>query len=51
MKVALLARSVFPIVGLGALGRRLADLLVAVGVGAGAEAALEVMSSHAPALA
>ncbi|MFH0916778.1 MAG: alanine--glyoxylate aminotransferase family protein [bacterium] len=39
------ARSLYPIVGLSALGRGLADLGVKVDVGAGVEAALEVIST------
>jgi pyridoxamine--pyruvate transaminase len=38
------ARSLYPVVGLSALGRSLADLGVKVNVGAGIEAALEVIS-------
>jgi hypothetical protein len=43
------ARSLYPIVGLSAVGRTFADLGVAVSVGAGVEAALEVLS-HAAAV-
>ena len=39
------ARSLFPVVGLAALGRTLADLGTSVDVGAGVEAALEVLSA------
>jgi pyridoxamine--pyruvate transaminase len=39
------ARSLYPVVGLSALGRGLADLGVKVNVGAGVEAALEVISN------
>ncbi len=38
------ARSLYPVVGLAALGRTLADLGVPVDVGAGVEAALAVLS-------
>lgn len=41
------ARSLYPVVGLSALGRSLVDLGVKVDVGAGAEAALEVISKAA----
>jgi pyridoxamine---pyruvate transaminase len=40
------ARSLYPVVGLGAVGRTLADLGVTVDIGAGVEAALEVLSAH-----
>jgi pyridoxamine--pyruvate transaminase len=40
------ARSVFPVVGLSALGRTFADLGVSVDIGAGVEAALEVLSER-----
>ncbi|HKP18109.1 MAG TPA: alanine--glyoxylate aminotransferase family protein [Gaiellaceae bacterium] len=40
------ARSLWPVVGLGALGRTLADLGVSVDVGAGLETALEVLSAR-----
>jgi pyridoxamine--pyruvate transaminase len=43
------ARSLYPIVGLSAVGRTFADLGVPVSVGAGVEAALEVLS-HAAAV-
>jgi pyridoxamine--pyruvate transaminase len=43
------ARSLFPVVGLSALGRTFADLGVSVSVGAGVEAALEVLSQSAAA--
>ena len=42
------ARSLFPVVGLAALGRTLTDLGVTVEVGAGVEAALEVLAEQAP---
>jgi pyridoxamine--pyruvate transaminase len=38
------ARSLYPVVGLTALGRTLADLGVSVAIGDGVEAALEVLS-------
>jgi pyridoxamine--pyruvate transaminase len=41
------ARSLYPVVGLAAVGRTLADLGAQVDVGAGAEAALEVLSEQA----
>jgi pyridoxamine--pyruvate transaminase len=41
------ARSLYPVVGLSAVGRTLADLGVSVSVGAGVEAALEVLSQSA----
>jgi pyridoxamine--pyruvate transaminase len=41
------ASSLFPVVGLGAVGRTFADLGVPVGVGDGLEAALEVLSAAA----
>ncbi len=41
------ARSLYPVVGLAALGRTLVDLGVSVDVGAGVEAALEVLSQQA----
>jgi pyridoxamine--pyruvate transaminase len=40
------ARSLWPVVGLGALGRTLADLGAAVDVGAGLEAVLEALSAR-----
>ncbi len=40
------ARSLYPLVGLAAVGRTMADLGVAVDLGAGLEAALEVLSEH-----
>jgi pyridoxamine---pyruvate transaminase len=43
------ARSLYPVVGLAALGRTLADLGVRVEVGAGLEAALAALSESAPA--
>jgi pyridoxamine--pyruvate transaminase len=43
------ARSLYPIVGLSALGRTFADLGATVSVGAGVEAALEVLSQSAAA--
>jgi pyridoxamine--pyruvate transaminase len=43
------ARSLYPIVGLSALGRTFADLGVDVSVGAGVEAALSVLSEQAAA--
>ncbi|HZQ64139.1 MAG TPA: alanine--glyoxylate aminotransferase family protein [Gaiellaceae bacterium] len=39
------ARSLYPVVGLAAVGRTVADLGTAVDIGAGVEAALEVLSS------
>jgi pyridoxamine--pyruvate transaminase len=42
------ARSLFPVVGLAALGRTLTDLGVTVEVGAGVEVALEVLAEQAP---
>jgi pyridoxamine---pyruvate transaminase len=44
------ARSLFPVVGLAALGRTLADLGTSVDVGAGVEAALEVLSTRGAAV-
>jgi len=41
------ARSLYPLVGLAALGRTMADLGVSVDLGAGLEAALEVVSEQA----
>lgn len=41
------ARSLYPVVGLSAVGRSLADLGVKVDVGAGVEAALEIISKAA----
>jgi pyridoxamine--pyruvate transaminase len=41
------ARSLFPVVGLAALGRTLADLGAPVRVGEGVEAALQVLSQTA----
>jgi pyridoxamine---pyruvate transaminase len=41
------ARSLYPIVGLSAVGRSLSDLGVPVSIGAGVEAALEVLSRSA----
>jgi pyridoxamine--pyruvate transaminase len=41
------ARSLYPIVGLAAVGRTMADLGVSVDLGAGMEAALEVLSEQA----
>ena len=41
------ARSLYPVVGLGAVGRTLADLGVPVKIGDGVEAALEVLSETA----
>ncbi len=41
------ARSLYPVVGLAALGRTLVDLGASVDVGAGVEAALEVLSQRA----
>jgi pyridoxamine--pyruvate transaminase len=43
------ARSLYPVVGLAALGRSLADLGAPVDLGAGVEAALEVLAEQAPA--
>jgi pyridoxamine--pyruvate transaminase len=43
------ARSLYPIVGLSALGRTFADLGVPVSIGAGVEAALDVLSTAAAA--
>jgi pyridoxamine--pyruvate transaminase len=43
------ARSLYPLVAISALGRGLLDLGVSVDVGAGAQAALEVLSEAAPA--
>ncbi len=43
------ARSLYPLVGLAALGRSLADLGVAVDVGSGLDAALQTMSRLSPA--
>jgi pyridoxamine--pyruvate transaminase len=43
------ARSMYPIAGLSALGRTLADLGASVSVGAGVEAALEVLAEPAAA--
>jgi pyridoxamine--pyruvate transaminase len=40
------ARSLYPVVGLAALGRTLADLGTSVDLGAGVEAALEVLSAR-----
>ena len=40
------ARSLYPVVGLAAVGRSLADLGVALDVGAGVEAALDVLSQR-----
>jgi pyridoxamine---pyruvate transaminase len=45
------ARSLYPVVGLAALGRTLVDLGASVDVGAGLEAALEVLSARSPAVA
>ena len=45
------ARSLYPVVGLAALGRTFADLGVPVEVGDGLEAALEVLSETAVAVA
>ena len=45
------ARSLFPVVGLAALGRTLADLGVPTKVGDGVEAALEVLSQPAAVVA
>jgi len=42
------ARSLYPVVGLAALGRTLVDLGTSVEVGAGVEAALELLSVAAP---
>jgi len=42
------ARSLYPVVGLAALGRTLIDLGVSIDVGAGVEAALEVLAQPAP---
>jgi pyridoxamine--pyruvate transaminase len=42
------ARSLYPVVGLAAVGRTLADLGVALDVGAGVEAALDVLAAEAP---
>lgn len=44
------AASLYPVVGLGALGRTLADLGVTVDVGAGLEAALEVLATRGAAV-
>jgi pyridoxamine--pyruvate transaminase len=44
------ARSLFPIVGLAALGRTLADLGASVDIGTGVEAALEVLSARGAAV-
>jgi pyridoxamine--pyruvate transaminase len=44
------ARSLYPVVGLAALARTLADLGVAVDVGAGVEAAMEVLSARGAAV-
>jgi pyridoxamine--pyruvate transaminase len=43
------ARSLYPVVGISALGRTFADLGVAVSVGAGVEAVLEVLSQESAA--
>jgi pyridoxamine--pyruvate transaminase len=43
------SRSLYPVVGLSALGRTLSDLGAQVSVGAGVEAALEVLSQEAAA--
>ena len=45
------SRSLNVVVGLSALGRGLADLAVAVSVGEGVEAALEVLSEPSPVIA
>lgn len=45
------ARGLYPIVGLAALGRTLADLGVQVEIGAGVEAALAELSEAKPAIA
>ncbi len=45
------ARSLYPVVGLGAIGRTLADLGVSVKIGDGVDAALEVLSETVPAIA
>jgi pyridoxamine--pyruvate transaminase len=45
------ARSLYPVVGLAALGRTLADLGTTVDVGAGVEASLEVVSAQTAAVA
>jgi pyridoxamine--pyruvate transaminase len=42
------ARSLYPVVGLAALGRTLIDLGASIDVGAGVEAALEVLAQPAP---
>jgi pyridoxamine---pyruvate transaminase len=44
------ARSLYPVVGLAALGRTLADLGASVDIGSGIDAALEVLSQTKPAL-
>jgi pyridoxamine---pyruvate transaminase len=43
------SRSLFPVVGLSALGRTFTDLGVSLSVGAGVEAALDVLSRSAAA--
>jgi hypothetical protein len=45
------ARSLYPAVGLLAVGRTVADLGVSVKLGDGAEAALEVLSETVPIMA
>ena len=45
------ASSLYPVVGLSALGRTMADLGVSVKTGDGVDAALEVLSETVPAIA
>ena len=45
------ARGLYPVIGLAALGRTLADLGVQVEIGAGVDAALAELSEAAPAVA